>query len=98
MVETHPRRRYARPAEAALFQGFRIEANPAAVPPDNADTVRPFRPEDVKRAIERVEAAIPYQRHERCGSLAEVDRLARHVNHNAGSDHALRTAPIMPAN
>ena len=45
-----------------------------------------------------IEAAFPHQRHQGCGSLAEVDRLARHVNHNAGSDHALRTAPIIPAN
>ncbi|MBB4233066.1 hypothetical protein GGD56_006969 [Rhizobium mongolense] len=91
MVKTHPRRRYTRPAEALIFKGFRIEADPAAVLLDDANTVRPLRPEHVKRAIERVETAIPHQRHQRRGSLAEVDRLARHLNHNTGSDHALRT-------
>src|SRR6478609_5275621 len=91
MVQTHPCRRDPRPAEALIFQGFRIEADTTAIPPDNPNTVGPFRPEDVKRAIERVETAIPHQRHQRRGSLAEIDRLARYIDHHTGSDHALRT-------
>src|SRR5688500_8757292 len=92
MVQTYPGGRYARPAKALLLEGFRIEADTAAIPPDDANTVRPFRPEHIKRSVERVETAISDQSHQGCRTFSEVDRLARHVNDNAGRDHALRTA------
>ncbi len=44
MVEADTRRRRCRPAKAILLENFRIKADPAAIPPNDPDTVRPFRP------------------------------------------------------
>jgi predicted DNA-binding WGR domain protein len=41
---------------------------------------------------QRVVHVFKTEGHQRGGSLAEVDRLARHIDHHTRSDHALRTA------
>src|SRR3954454_15760293 len=92
MIQTDARRRRCRPAKAISFDNFRIETDPAAIPPHDPDTVLPFGTEHVKGAVERIETAIPDQSHQRSRSLAKVDRLAGDVNDNARRNHALRTA------
>lgn len=41
MVEADTRRR-CRPAKALLLENFRIKADPAAIPPNDPNTVRSF--------------------------------------------------------
>ncbi len=54
MVETNTRSRRCRPAEAILLEDFRIKADPAAIPPHDADTVRPLGAEHIEGATERL--------------------------------------------
>lgn len=54
MVELHPSGPDPRPAERGFLEPLGKEADPAAIPPDNLDPVRPLSPEHVKRPAERV--------------------------------------------
>ena len=53
MVETNTRSCRCRPAEAILLEDFRIKADPAAIPPNDANTARPFGAEDIKGTTKR---------------------------------------------
>ncbi|SHM85859.1 hypothetical protein SAMN05444321_7930 [Bradyrhizobium lablabi] len=86
-----------RPAELRVLKRLGKQTHSRAIKPDRLDPVRSFRTEHVERATERISPSIPNQRHQAGGSLAEVDRHARHVNLHAGRDHALRTARITSA-
>jgi hypothetical protein len=96
MVKTDTSAGLPWPAEAIFLKDFCVKADACPIPPNNPDPVCSLRPEDKKRATEGVKAAVPNQGHQRRGSFAEVDRLARHVDHNNRSDHACRTALTMP--
>jgi hypothetical protein len=91
MIKTDTRGRRGRPAKAVPLDDFRIKAYPTAIPPHDPDTVAPLRAEHMKSATERIKTAIPDQGHQRRRTLAEVNRLAGDINHDAGRDHALRT-------
>lgn len=51
MVELHPSGPDPRPAERGFLEPLGKEADPAAIPPDNLDPVRPLSPEHVKRPL-----------------------------------------------
>lgn len=68
-----------RPAERAILQPLRIKADAGAVPEDQLDPIRPFCPEDIDCAAERIGAhRLAHQRGQPLRPLAEVDRLRRH--------------------
>src|SRR5271168_446050 len=82
------------PAELRFLKCLGKQTHPCAVEPNRLDPVRSFRTKYVKRAIERISAAVPHQRHQAARSLAEVNRRARHINLNPSWDHAWRTDRI----
>lgn len=96
MVETDTGAGLPWPAEAIFLKNFCVKADTCPIPPNNTDPVCSLRPEYKKCATKGVKAAIPHQDHQRRGSFAEVDWLARHVDHDTRSDHACRTALTMP--
>src|SRR6476646_2387229 len=97
MVQLQRGRPNQRPAELRVLERLGKQTNPRAIKPDRLDPVRSFRAEHVERAIERVSATIPNQRHQADRPLAEVNRHARYINLHPGRDHALRTARITSA-
>src|SRR6478609_10138614 len=97
MVQLQRGRPNPGPADSRVLERLGKQTYPRAIKPDRLDPVRSFRAEHVERAIERVSATIPNQRHQADRPLAEVNRHARYINLHPGPDHALRTARITSA-